>query len=261
MIAMPYFCTIYFLSQIKGLLVNDWKNDQVEDLTTKTTRAQNWITYIEPALWNKLKATFTTAFTNTAKVQNAYFKLMNYYQCNNSIDMYILTFRHFAKNASYLPNAATTIDIFLKYLDWRLLAKILDWETEPVNMARWEEAAQVEYKRAHKKAVMLQLQKYEWNPPLPWQNSKGRNQYPDKNLQPYVSMDVDEPTLTYVSHAYIKKDKAHYWKEGDTSTMINKSIWQENAPLISSNLGNLKSLHSGRNYTQYCTRSQSNKGS
>ena len=89
--------------------------------------------------------------------------------------MYILIFRHLAKNAGYLPDAAATIDIFLNHLDWRLLAKILNQETEPVNMARWKETAQVEYKRAYKKAVMLQPQKYKWNPPLPQQNGKGRN--------------------------------------------------------------------------------------
>jgi hypothetical protein len=37
-----------------------------------------------------------------------------------------------------------------------LLAKILDQETEPINMAGWEEAAQIEYKQAYKKTVMLQ---------------------------------------------------------------------------------------------------------
>ena len=80
---------------------------------------------------------------------------MNYYQRNDSIDTYISTFRHLTKNASYLPNAAATVDIFLKHLDRRLLAKILDRETEPNNMAGWKEVAQIEYKRAHKKAVML----------------------------------------------------------------------------------------------------------
>jgi hypothetical protein len=93
-------------------LVNDWKNDQVEDLRTKTTRAQNPIAQTELALWNELEAAFTTAFTNTAKVQNAYYKLMNYYQHNDNINMYISTFRHLTKNTSYLPDAAATIDIF-----------------------------------------------------------------------------------------------------------------------------------------------------
>ena len=80
---------------------------------------------------------------------------MNYYQHNDNINTYISTFRHLVKNAGYLPDAAATVDIFLKHLDQRLLAKILDRETEPQNMARWEEAARTEYKKAHKKAVML----------------------------------------------------------------------------------------------------------
>ena len=93
MIAMPYFRGMYFLLQIKGSLVNDWKNDQVEDLRTKTTRAQNPIAQAEPALWNELKAAFTTAFTDTAKVQNTYYKLMNY--CiTSTTTASIHTFRH-----------------------------------------------------------------------------------------------------------------------------------------------------------------------
>ena len=213
-IATPYFHAIYFLSQIKGPLVNDWKNNQVENLRNKTTRAQNQIAWTEPALWNELKVAFTTVFTDNAKVQNTYFKLMNYYQHNDSIDTYISTFRHLAKAAGYLPDAAATIDIFLKHLDWRLLVKILDWETEPVNMARWKEAAWVEYKRAHKKVVMLWPQKYEWNPPPPQWNGRGRNWYPDEDPWPYVPMDVDEPTFTHVSRTYTEEDKVHYWKEG-----------------------------------------------
>ena len=167
MIATPYFCATYFLSQIKGPLVNDWKNDQVEDLRNKTTRAQNQIIQIELALQNELEVAFTTTFTNTAKVQNAYFKLMNYYQCNDSIDTYTSIFRHLAKATGYLPDATATIDLFFKHLDQRLLAKILDRETEPINMAGWKEVAQTEYKKAHNKVVMLQSQRYEWNSPPP----------------------------------------------------------------------------------------------
>ena len=106
---------------------------------------------------------------------------MNYYQYNNSIDIYILTFRYLAKAASYLPNATATIDIFLKHLDQRLLTKILNQEMELVNMAGWKEAAWTKYKKAHKKVVMLQPQKYEWNPPPPQWNGKGRNQNPDED--------------------------------------------------------------------------------
>ena len=215
---------------------------------------------IEPALWNKLKAAFTTAFTDTAKVQNAYYKLMNYYQCNDNIDTYISTFRHLAKNAGYLPDAAATIDIFLKHLDQRLLTKILNQETEPNNMARWEKAAQIEYKQAYKKAVMLQLQKYEWNPPLLWWNGKGRSWHPDEDPWPYVPMDIDKPSFTFISHAYTEEDKAPYQKKGDASIATNKGTWQENVLLTSNNQGNPKSLHSERNPTRHSTRSQPSRG-
>ena len=67
-----------------------------------------------------------TVFTDTAKEQNTYYKLINYYQHNDNINTYISTFKHLTKNASYLPDAAATIDIFLKHLDRCLLVKVLD---------------------------------------------------------------------------------------------------------------------------------------
>ena len=64
------------------------------------------------------------AFTDIAKKQNVYCKLINYFMGRDSIDTYIATFRHLAKAAGYLPNAITTIDTFLKHMDWKLLGKV-----------------------------------------------------------------------------------------------------------------------------------------
>jgi hypothetical protein len=39
--ATPYYHVMQHLSQIKGPLVDDWKDDQIQDLVDKTTRTQN----------------------------------------------------------------------------------------------------------------------------------------------------------------------------------------------------------------------------
>jgi hypothetical protein len=39
--ATPYYCVMQHLAQIRGPLVNDWKDNQIQDLINKTIQAQN----------------------------------------------------------------------------------------------------------------------------------------------------------------------------------------------------------------------------
>ena len=42
--ATPYYCVMQHLSWIRGPLVDDWKDNQIQDLINKTTQAQNPVT-------------------------------------------------------------------------------------------------------------------------------------------------------------------------------------------------------------------------
>ena len=44
-IAIPYYCIMQHLALIKKPLVNDWKDNQIQDLIDKTMWAQNPIAY------------------------------------------------------------------------------------------------------------------------------------------------------------------------------------------------------------------------
>jgi hypothetical protein len=66
-----YYCVMQHLALIKGPLVNDWKNNQIQDLIDKTTRAQNPVAYSDEDLWMDYMAVFDAAFTNTTRQQMA----------------------------------------------------------------------------------------------------------------------------------------------------------------------------------------------
>jgi len=63
----PYLHAMYFLSLIKGPLVNNWVNDQVTDLRDKVVRAVNPIAQTEDVLWNNVRDAFIAAYADTAR--------------------------------------------------------------------------------------------------------------------------------------------------------------------------------------------------
>jgi hypothetical protein len=68
----PYKRVILALSYMKGPMIEDWTDNQLNNLTTKTTQANNPIGRDEECLWTEFEAAFTAAFTNTTKQQQAY---------------------------------------------------------------------------------------------------------------------------------------------------------------------------------------------
>jgi hypothetical protein len=138
----PYLQTMYALSLIKGPLVNDWANDQVTKLRSKVTHAQNPIGCNREVLWTKFSATFTTAFTDTARTQNAYMALMHLKMRGNNLDTYIATFKHLANQANYQLNDTATIHYFARGLERELQNAILYHERLPATFEQWVEATQ-----------------------------------------------------------------------------------------------------------------------
>jgi hypothetical protein len=69
--ATPYYCIMQHLSQIRGPLVDNWKDDQIQDLVDKTTQAQNPVAYGDEDLWMDYMTAFDAAFTDTTRQQTA----------------------------------------------------------------------------------------------------------------------------------------------------------------------------------------------
>ena len=64
----PYLRALFCLTLIKGPKINDWRQDQVKALCKKVTCTNNPIGHDNPVLWTNFETTFTTAFTDTARV-------------------------------------------------------------------------------------------------------------------------------------------------------------------------------------------------
>jgi hypothetical protein len=60
------------LSLIKGPTVDDWTNDQIEQLEEKVTCTVNPIGQDQEVLWDDYIAKLDSAFANTMKKQKAY---------------------------------------------------------------------------------------------------------------------------------------------------------------------------------------------
>ena len=207
---VPYFRTMYALLLMKGQHVNDWVNDQVDDLRTKTMRQQNPIRRDNPILWNDFSAAFVTAFTDTAQKQNAYQKLRELKMYKDNLDTYISTFNNLAKKAEYTHNQEATANFFGEELNKSLLTSILNRDAQPVTLQEWEEAARTEQRKHARKQAMLYPHKHQYRWEMPRCNGTSRRHPNDKT----VPMDVDIPIFIQVSRAYTEEDKTRYCAQG-----------------------------------------------
>jgi hypothetical protein len=71
-IRSPYLHTMLILSLIKGPLVDDWTNDQIDQLEEKVTRIVNPISQDEEVLWDEFVAELDSHFADTTRKQKAY---------------------------------------------------------------------------------------------------------------------------------------------------------------------------------------------
>jgi len=133
----PYLCTMYFLSLIKGPLVNDWVNDQVTNLRNKVVCTVNLIAWTEDVLWNDIRDAFIAAYADTAKAQTAFTKLQYLKMHKGDLDIYIATFKHLARDAEYNTNTASTINMFTQNLKTGLLSAIMHREHLPITFTEW----------------------------------------------------------------------------------------------------------------------------
>jgi hypothetical protein len=73
----PYLCTMLILSLIKEPLVNDWTNDQIDQLEEKVTCTVNPISQDQEVLWNEFVAELDSHFADTMRKQKAYAALQD----------------------------------------------------------------------------------------------------------------------------------------------------------------------------------------
>lgn len=200
----PWRRTFTALSYIRGPLVDDWVQLQVDALRLKTTRAAPPpLQRTDEALWIEWKTDFDAAFTDTTKQQTAYRELQELRMKGTDIDAFVAKFKRLATKAEFGLDDAATKDMFAKALNRPLLEAILGRETfipRQATLAQWIAAAQAEIQRHEIKYSMLRKWPTTWqspsksnrgfNRPSYQSNSSQRSSYTHPNDRS-VPMDVD----------------------------------------------------------------------
>jgi hypothetical protein len=66
-IRSPYLRTMLILSLIKGPLIDNWTNDQIDQLEEKVTHVVNPVGQDEEVLWNEFVTELDSHFADTTK--------------------------------------------------------------------------------------------------------------------------------------------------------------------------------------------------
>jgi Retrotransposon gag protein len=126
----PYAHVATALSLIWGPKVNDWVDEQLNELELKTcTTPQS-----DETLWTNFKTVFTNTFTDTAKKEDAYQKLKHLKMKDKLVNDYITMFNSLAMKAGWELNNKGTIDAFRSGLHPGTLNVIMNRDIWPKTM-------------------------------------------------------------------------------------------------------------------------------
>jgi Retrotransposon gag protein len=129
----PYARVAMALSLIRGPKVNDWVDEQLKELEQKVRTMSR----SDETLWTDFEVAFTTAFTDTAKKEDAYQKLKHLKMKDELVDDYITAFNSLAAKAGWELSNAGTIDAFHSGLRPGTLNAIMNRDMWPDMMLQW----------------------------------------------------------------------------------------------------------------------------
>jgi Retrotransposon gag protein/Zinc knuckle len=147
----PYARVATALSLIRGPKVDDWVNEQLNDLELKVQTTPR----SDKTLWTDFETAFTDAFTDTAKKEDAYQKLKHLKMKDELVDDYITTFNSLAAKAGWELTNEGTIDAFQSGLHPGTLNAIMNRDVWPRTMAQWQQAARDELRKYLAKKAIL----------------------------------------------------------------------------------------------------------
>jgi hypothetical protein len=128
--ATPFKRVALCLSFFKGPKVDSWVVLQIGWLQDVTNRQHNLIAHQDPRLWDIFKAEFCRAFTDTAREQNVYKKLVALKMTGGDLDTYIADFKKLVQDAGYHLDEKGALILFRRGLPYRLHKVIAD-KTHP----------------------------------------------------------------------------------------------------------------------------------
>ncbi len=161
-----------FLSYIRGPLVDNWVNEQVQWLMDQV---QTGVPHAKENLWRTIKTRFRQAYTDTVEKVKAQHQLQEFKMKGDDVDTYISQFQNLARKASYTLDKNITLGMFANRLPPKLMVNYIKFE-HPINWNDWTHAArlhQEEYiqlrdrlKGGHRSQGHMQMQ---------WRNALNRN--------------------------------------------------------------------------------------
>jgi hypothetical protein len=221
------------LSLIKGPLVDDWTNDQIDQLEEKVTCAINPISQDNEVLWNEFVVELDSHFADTTRKQKAYGALQDLRMRGDDFDSYCATFKYLAKQAGFALTVDATIHLFALGLNPKLRTAIIARDQEPATMEDWITAAQTEMHKAAKLQTFNQpgTKKYAWvqapQPQYRERNRHGRQRHPNDESVP---MDVDPSIFTQVRRARTNDDVQRFKLEGRCFCCDKRGHMAKNCP-------------------------------
>jgi len=143
----PYKRCTYFLGLFDGEKVDDWVQDQTEQLRDVTTRRSDRVDKGDERLWQELTDAFEGAFAHTGRVEQARMELAKLEMEGNLIDEYIAKFENLLRKADIPRTEVGSIQKFKDGLKKTVLSSIMRRDQWPETINEWEEHARREVRR------------------------------------------------------------------------------------------------------------------
>ncbi len=128
-----------FLSYIRGPLVDDWVDEQVQWLMDQV---QMGVPMAEENLWRTINIRFQQAYTDTAEKVKAQHQLRDFKMKGDDIDTYISQFQNLARKAGYTLDENVTLGIFADGLPPKLMVNCIKFD-HPVDWNDWTRLARL----------------------------------------------------------------------------------------------------------------------
>jgi hypothetical protein len=156
----PYKRVMATLSYIRGLIIDDWVQDMIQETKNKVSRANNPVPKTEEVLWTDWIAAFKLAYTDTAIKQNSYRDMRNLKMKGDRLDNDIARFKHLATEAGLPLDDPGTLEIFVSKFPIHLLTTISSrgdnvFNPDTATFAQWSRQARNEMKNSVRNTNIL----------------------------------------------------------------------------------------------------------
>ena len=196
----PFHRTALAISFITGPNVDDWAENQLDQLEEKTNPVNpNHYADTDERLWTEFEAAFQTSYQDTTRQQDAFTALMQLEMKGWDVDTYIATFDRLVARAGWSASDKGIMEKFRNGLPrWLALDIMRRYVDIPATLDEWKVAVKKEIlRRAQIKAELPSANNGMPYLGKPFQKmGQARNNVTTGSSQPrYVPMDVDVARL------------------------------------------------------------------